>query len=259
MKSFLAVLLLAGGLFCPCVQAQQSNAVRDFQIAKAAAEKGDASAQCDLGSCYGNGLGVTKDDAQAAKWYRKAAEQGNAWGEFQLGWCYRDGKGVAKDNAEAVMWWRASAEHGNVDAQTLLSSLPKSALLGAIGVDLVRESGGVLKVPVQVNGAITLKFVVDSGASEVQIPKDVVLTLIRTETIKESDFLPGKTFILANGSTVKSDRFILRSIKLGESTYSNVEASVGGLNSILLLGQSFLSRFSEWKIDNKNGKLILTK
>ena len=119
--------------------------------------------------------------------------------------------------------------------------------------------GGVLKVPVQLNGAITLKFVVDSGASSVQIPKDVFLTLIRAETIKEGDYLPGETFVLADGSKVKSDKFILRSIKVGESAFSDVEASVGGVDAPLLLGQSFLSRFGEWKIDNKNGKLILTK
>ena len=57
---------------------------------------------------------------------------------------------------------------------------------------------------------------------------------------------------------MKSDRFILRSIKVGESTFTNVEAAVGGLDASLLLGQSFLSRFKEWKIDNKNAKLILT-
>ena len=123
---------------------------------------------------------------------------------------------------------------------------------------MVRENG-VLKVPVQINGAITLKFVVDSGASDVQIPKDVFLTLIRAETITKKDFLPGKTFVLADGSKVKSDRFVLRSIKVGESTFSDVEASVGGLDAMLLLGQSFLSKFDEWKIDNKKAKLILSK
>ena len=143
---------------------------------------------------------------------------------------------VREDQTEAV--------HGN-------------ATVNSTAVDMVRENG-VLKVPVQINGAISLKFVVDSGAAEVLIPKDVFLTLIRTETIKEKDFLPGKTFVLADGSKVKSDRFILRSIKVGESTFSDVEASIGGLDATLLLGQSFLSRFEEWKIDNKNGKLLLT-
>ena len=39
---------------------------------------GDALAQCLLGHCYLNGEGVTKDYAEAVKWFRKAAEQGQA-------------------------------------------------------------------------------------------------------------------------------------------------------------------------------------
>jgi TPR repeat protein len=30
-----------------------------------------------LGYCYKNGRGVSKDELEAVKWYRKAAEQGN--------------------------------------------------------------------------------------------------------------------------------------------------------------------------------------
>ena len=51
------------------------------------------------------------------------------------------------------------------------------------------EGGGVYYVPVVINDALKLDFLVDSGASVVMIPADVVLTLIRTGTIKESDFV----------------------------------------------------------------------
>ena len=44
----------------------------------AAAEKGDAQAQYNLGWCYVNGDGVAKDLKQAVYWYRKAADQGHA-------------------------------------------------------------------------------------------------------------------------------------------------------------------------------------
>jgi hypothetical protein len=49
--------------------------------------------------------------------------------------------------------------------------------------------GGAFEVPVEINGAITLNFIVDSGAADVTIPADVVSTLIRTGTIKPSDFV----------------------------------------------------------------------
>ena len=34
---------------------------------------------------YRNGQGVTQDNAEAVKWYRKAAEQGYAAAQFNLG------------------------------------------------------------------------------------------------------------------------------------------------------------------------------
>src|SRR5512139_2231427 len=41
------------------------------------AESGDAGAQFRIGTMYAEGLGVTRDDAEAAKWFRRAAEQGD--------------------------------------------------------------------------------------------------------------------------------------------------------------------------------------
>ena len=37
------------------------------------------------------------------------------------------------------------------------------------------KRGGVYELPVKINGVLTLNFVLDSGASEVLIPADVVL------------------------------------------------------------------------------------
>ena len=52
----------------------------------------------------------------------------------------------------------------------------------------MKVDGGVYAVPVLINDAITLDFVVDSGASGRGIPADVVMTLSRTGTIGPSDF-----------------------------------------------------------------------
>ncbi len=41
-------------------------------------------------------------------------------------------------------------------------------------------------------------------------------------------------------------------------TLENVEASISRAEGSLLLGQSFLSKFKNWKIDNDNSNLILT-
>ena len=51
---------------------------------KAKAEQGLAEAQNKLGDCYRLGDGVTKDYAEAVKWYRKAAKQGHKGAKEKL-------------------------------------------------------------------------------------------------------------------------------------------------------------------------------
>ena len=51
----------------------------------------------------------------------------------------------------------------------------------------LKKVGGTFAVPVQINGAITLDFTVDSGAADVSVPADVFSTLIRTGTISETE------------------------------------------------------------------------
>jgi tetratricopeptide (TPR) repeat protein len=139
------------------------------------------------------------------------------------------------------------------------SLTPAAQPLGSGGTTVVPmvQSGGTFAVPVTINNQLTLKFVVDSGASDVSIPADVVLTLVRTETITDADFLGKQTYTMADGSTVPSQRFMIRSLKVGDKTLENVVGSIAPVAGSLLLGQSFLSRFNSWSIDNQRQALIL--
>ena len=85
-----------------------------------AAEQDFAAAQNILGWCYITGRGVTKDEVEAVKWCRKAAEQNYSKGQYALGDCYANGRGVAKDDAEAAKWYRKAAEQNLADAQCRL-------------------------------------------------------------------------------------------------------------------------------------------
>src|SRR5215469_1681814 len=64
----------------------------------------------------------------------------------------------------------------------------------------MQQEGGTYVVPVLINNAIKLDFVVDSGSADVSVPADVVLTLFRTGTIGKSDFIGEQTYVLADGS-----------------------------------------------------------
>jgi invasion protein IalB/predicted aspartyl protease len=117
---------------------------------------------------------------------------------------------------------------------------------------------GVYSVPVRFNDTITINAVVDSGAADVSIPADLVLTLMRAKTVLQEDFLGKQTYVLADGSEVPSQQFRLRSLKVGAKTIENVVAVVAtSTDAPILLGQSFLSKFKSWSIDNEQHTLIL--
>jgi tetratricopeptide (TPR) repeat protein len=135
-------------------------------------------------------------------------------------------------------------------------SEPPSAISPPTIVAMVPE-GGTFVVPVRINDQITLKFVIDSGASDVSVPADVVMTLLRTGTITDSDFLGTQKYRMADGSTVPSQQFVIRSLKVGDRTLENVTGSIAPVEGSLLLGQSFLRHFKSWSIDNQREALIL--
>jgi hypothetical protein len=70
----------------------------------------------NLAALYASGRGVAKNDAEAARWYRKAAEKGSSTAMSKLGDMYAQGRGVAKNDAEAARWYRWAAEEFKKDA-----------------------------------------------------------------------------------------------------------------------------------------------
>jgi len=141
-------------------------------------------------------------------------------------------------------------------AQSRAQSPLGGSASGVQGIPL-KVQGGTFLIPVLINGQITLNFTIDSGASVVTIPADVLVTLSRTGTIQKSDFIGKENLRLANGSIVPSTIFLIRSLKVGNYLIENVKAAVVDARAGLLLGQSFLSRFASWSVDNKRQVLLL--
>jgi uncharacterized protein YecT (DUF1311 family) len=117
--------------------------------------------------------------------------------------------------------------------------------------------GGAFTVPVLINKTLVLNFGLDSGAADVSIPKDVVLTLMRTGTIGDADFLGRQTYRLADGSTVPSETFRIKSLTIAGKIIENVTGSVAPVQGQPLLGQSFVRRLKSWSIDNQRQVLVL--
>ncbi len=231
-----------------------------------AADQGYAPAQFNLGVMFATGQGVPQDYGQAIGWYRKAADQGYAPAQFSLGVMFDSGQGVPQSSVQAVTWYRKAADQGHIDAQRRLGLLcPKgtgnqacTALEGKSpsAIPLHRRGDGFL-ISALINDALTLDFIIDSGASDVSVPADVVQTLMRKGSLRKEDFLGSRIYRLADGSMVPSERFTIRTIKVGEREIENVTANVAKASGPLLLGQSFLTRFKSWSIDNDRGVLLL--
>jgi clan AA aspartic protease (TIGR02281 family) len=121
----------------------------------------------------------------------------------------------------------------------------------------IEAHGGAYVVPVLINGVLTLKFLVDSGAADVSIPADAAATLQRLGTLSGNDLLGMKTYVLADGSKVPSEIYKIASLKIGDRVMENVTVRVTSENSGPLLGQSFLNRLNSWSMDNNRRVLII--
>jgi len=97
------------------------------------AERGNASAQSNLGVMYHNGEGLKQDTARAFLLYSLAAKQGHAGAQSNLGNRYSRGQGVQQDHAKALRWWRLAAVQGNPKAQYNL------AVMYALGKIVVQD------------------------------------------------------------------------------------------------------------------------
>ena len=121
----------------------------------------------------------------------------------------------------------------------------------------LQKEGGTYHVSGRVNGAVTVDFIFDTGASDVSLPETAVQALTRAGKLDKTDYGGTRTYRIADGSTVSKQVIILRELTVGGHTVTNVTASVGRGRSPALLGQSFLSKFPSWTLDNERNQLVI--
>jgi len=124
-------------------------------------------------------------------------------------------------------------------------------------IPLINENG-VYKIWVNI-GNLKEQFILDTGASEISLSQNSEEELISKGIIKKEDYLESALFRIANGSIVSCRRVNLKQIKVGSFTVKNVIASIGVSEAPLLLGKSFLDKFTKWSIDNNTQTLTLEK
>ncbi|MFZ6875173.1 tetratricopeptide repeat protein [Undibacterium sp. Di27W] len=90
---------------------------------KAAAAKGNADAQFNLGLMFLNGEGVPQDYKQALRWFEQSASKDNVRAQVNIGRMYAKGKGMLSNHGVAATWFKKAADQGYADAQYSLGIL----------------------------------------------------------------------------------------------------------------------------------------
>jgi len=118
------------------------------------------------------------------------------------------------------------------------------------------EKNGNLFIPTKVNGQ-ELNFVFDTGASSICISTLEAAILFKNGLLTDNDKIGETSYVDANGNHVIGTKINLRKILIGDRELDNVEAIIIENPTVdCLLGQTVLSRFGKYTIDNKNNEII---
>ena len=120
----------------------------------------------------------------------------------------------------------------------------------------MEEEHGVRYIWIEVNG-IKLRFIFDTGASNICISISEASVLYRQGTLTEDDIIGNEEFQDATGRISEGTKVNLKKVKVGDNILENVEATVmDNIDAPLLLGQSVLERFGNIEIDNENNRIV---
>ena len=138
-RIYLSVLVLCMLSACadnkPAVQASSDEyrLEESTKELRKLAERGDATAQNDLGLRYYEGKGVPQSQTKAKEWFDKAVEQGHPGAQVNLGTLYLRGEGAPQSNQMALFWFRRAA------AQEDALALAKLGLMYAQGRGVLQD------------------------------------------------------------------------------------------------------------------------
>jgi hypothetical protein len=96
------------------------------RLYQAAANKGDTFAMLFLAKMYSDGRGVAQSDEEAAKLYWRAANDGDTSAMVNLGRLYDQGSGVGQDSRTAAHWILKALQNGDERAREMVKTNPDS-------------------------------------------------------------------------------------------------------------------------------------
>ncbi|MDP3462095.1 MAG: retroviral-like aspartic protease family protein [Bacteroidales bacterium] len=114
----------------------------------------------------------------------------------------------------------------------------------------MKLENGVYYTPCIVNG-LKLRFIFDTGASNVSISLTEAIFMLKNGYLEESDLQGSSYSQLANGEIIENTRINIKEIEIGKIKIFNVQANIiHELSAPLLLGQSALKKIGRIQIEN---------
>jgi hypothetical protein len=120
------------------------------------------------------------------------------------------------------------------------------------------DVGGMSFVKLKI-GSQVLVWMLDTGASEMLITKDMEETLTKENILSQDNYLGSEEFEMANGQVDTCRRYRVNNIRIGKFYLDNIVVSVSETAKRLLVGRSLLNKFSNWTLDNRTKTLVLSK
>ena len=181
---------------------------------------------------------------------------------FSLFGCdHPDSKDFERNKKSSHKNFEKSSEISNVYSNIEVAENPRTENISTQEVEQnvlpMEVQNGVRYVWIEVNG-IKLKFIFDTGASNICISPAEAMVLYKQGTLTKEDILDTEYFQDATGKISEGTKVNLREVKISNIVLTNVEATIiDNVDAPLLLGQSVFERFGKIEIDNRNNQIIL--
>lgn len=113
----------------------------------------------------------------------------------------------------------------------------------------MEKDGGVYTVPCKING-LPLRFIFDTGASDVSISLTEAMFMLKNGYLKKEDLGESVYYSIANGDVAKGTKLNIKEIEFGGLKLYNIQASIVHETSApLLLGQSAIEKLGKIQLE----------
>jgi hypothetical protein len=116
--------------------------------------------------------------------------------------------------------------------------------------------GDAFEATVIING-FSSNFDYDKKATEMTVSPEFAFKLLTKGFISKPDFLGDASKVLIEGSIADKSKFVIKSLRLGQNTLNNVEATVlKDQKAAVKIGDPIFSKIGKWRIEKEKSRIV---